>query len=117
MKKSHLNSERQRISEARHHDPFSILGRHPESKEIVVRAFIPCADNVKIAEGGIALTRIPETDHFEWRGDGRRVPMHYSLIWSDSHHREHYSRDPYTFAPQIGDLDLHLFAEGRHRHA
>ncbi|MFZ4537500.1 1,4-alpha-glucan branching protein GlgB [Propionivibrio sp.] len=114
---SHLDSERQRISEARHHDPFAVLGRHPDGKEVVVRAFIPHAAEVRIAEGGLLLSRLPESDHFEWRGDGKALPAHYSLIWRDSHHREHISRDPYTFAPQIGDLDLHLFGEGRHRHA
>ena len=117
MKKSHLKNELQRISDACHHDPFTILGRHQDGKDVVVRAFIPSANEVKIAEGGIPLTRLPGTDHFEWRGDGQALPMHYSLIWRDQQHREHYARDPYTFAPQIGDLDLHLFAEGRHRHA
>ena len=29
----------------------------------------------------------------------------------------HCDFDAYAFAPQLGDLDLHLFGEGRHRHA
>jgi len=117
MNQSHLDSERQRISEARHHDPFAVLGRHPDGKEVVVRAFIPFAAEVRIAEGGMLLTRFPDSDHFEWRGDDKGLPAHYSLIWRDHHNREHISRDPYTFLPQIGDLDLYLFSEGRHRHA
>jgi 1,4-alpha-glucan branching enzyme len=63
------------------------------------------------------MARIPGSDHFEWRGDGAGLPRHYSLIWRDGQGREHFARDPYTFLPQIGDLDLYLFAEGRHRHA
>ena len=116
MTTNHLDAERQRISTARHHDPFAILGRHPEGDAVVVRAFIPHAAEVYIAEGGMPLTRLPDSDHFEWRGDGHALPAHYSLVWRDQHHREHIARDPYTFAPQIGDLDLHLFGEGRHRH-
>ena len=117
MKKSHLNTEQQRISDARHHDPFAVLGRHPDGSDVVVRAFIPLATEVRIAEGGLPLSRLPGSDHFEWRGDGHALPAHYSLIWRDQQRREHIARDPYTFAPQIGDLDLHLFGEGRHRHA
>jgi 1,4-alpha-glucan branching enzyme len=111
-----LDTERQRISEACHHDPFTVLGRHQDGSDIVVRAFIPLAMEVNIAEGGMPLSRLPDSDHFEWRGDGHALPTHYSLIWRDQHHREHIAHDPYTFAPQIGDLDLHLFGEGRHRH-
>ena len=68
MNQSHLDSERQRISEARHHDPFAVLGRHPDGKEVIVRAFIPFAAEVRIAEGGMPMTRFPDSDHFEWRG-------------------------------------------------
>ena len=39
------------------------------------------------------------------------------MVWRDQGQREHIARDPYTFGPQLGDLDLHLFGEGRHRHA
>ena len=116
MENSHLDSERQLITESRHHDPFAILGRHQDDGGVVLRAYIPLASEVRVAEGGMTLSRVPGTDHFEWRGDGQALPAHYSLIWRDHAQREHIARDPYTFAPQIGDLDLHLFGEGRHRH-
>jgi len=114
---SHVEAERKRISEARHHDPFAVLGRHVEGDEVLVRAFIPNAEEVRIAEGERAMTRVPGSDHFEWRGKAQTVPRHYSLRWRDRHQREHVAHDPYTFPPQLGDLDLHLFGEGRHRHA
>lgn len=60
------------------------------------------------------MTRRPGTDHFEWCGNGSDLPMHYSLVWRDGQRYAVYiARDPYTFLPQVGDLDLHLFAEGR----
>ncbi|MDR3220437.1 MAG: 1,4-alpha-glucan branching protein GlgB [Candidatus Accumulibacter sp.] len=106
-----------RIAEARHHDPFSVLGRHVEGSDVVVRVFLPGVAEVRIAEGERVMARKPGSDHFEWRGNGQGLPLHYSLIWRDGQGRERFARDPYTFAPQVGDLDLYLFAEGRHLHA
>ncbi len=117
MKRDAIHPELKRISEARHHDPFAVLGRHPDGDGVVVRAHVPRAAEVSIAEGNLPMARVPESDHFEWHGDGRTLPAHYSLIWRDERHIERIARDPYTFAPQVGDLDLHLFGEGRHRHA
>jgi 1,4-alpha-glucan branching enzyme len=117
MNNEYLDAELRRIVDARHHDPFAILGRHPDGDRVVVRAHLPHAVEVRIAEGDLAMTRVSDTDLFEWRGDGAQLPWHYSLIWRDGGHREHIARDPYSFAPQVGDLDLHLFGEGRHRHA
>ena len=84
MKITTLNSELQRIAEADHHDPFAVLGRHPDGKGVLVRAYLPGAAEVRIAEGDRLLKRVPNSDHFEWRGDGDDLPMHYSLVWRDS---------------------------------
>ncbi len=110
-----MEAELSRISQARHHDPFSVLGRHEDGNGVLVRAYIPNAEEVRIAEGNLWMERLQGSDHFEWRG--KELPLHYSLIWRDQHHREHIARDPYTFPPQLGDLDLYLFGEGKHRHA
>jgi 1,4-alpha-glucan branching enzyme len=112
-----LQHEFERITQARHHDPFSVLGKHSDQGLDLVRVFIPQADEVKIAEGNIRLERIPDTDLFEWRGTPGTVPDHYHLVWNDAAQHEHVAHDPYSFLPQIPDFDLHLFSEGRHRHA
>ncbi len=107
-----------RLIEARHHDPFSVLGKHPaDREEDVVRAFIPSASDVSIVEGNLSLQRVPGTDLFEWRGSHGTVPDRYRLLWKDDGHREHVGHDPYSFPPQVSDFDLHLFGEGKHRHA
>jgi len=108
--------ELERIVSARHHDPFSVLGKHRQEETELIRAFLPNADDVTIAEGNISLERISGTDLFEWRGDAGTVPDNYHLIWHDAG-REHIAHDPYSFPPQLSDFDLHLFGEGRHRHA
>ncbi len=112
-----LDTDLQRINEARHHSPFSVLGRHVQGDQVVVRAYIPMAVEVSIAEGGLALTRVPDTDMFEWRGGADQVPERYRLIWKDQSHHEHIAHDPYCYPPQLSDFDMHLFGEGKHWHA
>lgn len=112
-----LSAEAERIIRAQHHDPFSILGRHHLDDEVLVRAYIPSAQQVMIVEGNITLERVPETDLFEWRGNPNSIPNYYRLVWRDESHHEHIAHDPYCFPPQLSDFDLHLFGEGKHRHA
>ncbi len=107
----------QRIIEARHHAPFSVLGRHVHGEEAVIRAFIPLASEVSIAEGGLSMARIPNTDMFEWRGNADAVPERYRLIWKDEYHHDNIAHDPYCYPPQLSDFDMHLFGEGKHWHA
>jgi 1,4-alpha-glucan branching enzyme len=106
-----------RILEARHHDPFQVLGKHREANQDVVRAFLPHCSEVRIEENGESLTRLGDTDLFEWRGTASGVPDRYQLAWTDRDGIEWVAYDPYCFAPQLGDLDLHWFGEGRHLHA
>ncbi|HQU15050.1 MAG TPA: 1,4-alpha-glucan branching protein GlgB [Gammaproteobacteria bacterium] len=112
-----LSTDLERVLAARHHDPFAVLGLHHEDGQEIVRAFLPDARDVRIAETGAHLERIPETDLFEWRGSGAHTPDRYQLRWYDSQGTEHEAYDPYCFPPLLGDFDLHLFGEGRHWHA
>jgi 1,4-alpha-glucan branching enzyme len=111
-----LTADIRRLLEARHHDPFTLLGKHTLADKDRVRAFIPGAAWVRIAENGASLERVANTDLFEWHGPADQVPDRYRLIWRDSHGAEHVSYDPYCFPPQLSDYDLHLFGEGKHWH-
>jgi 1,4-alpha-glucan branching enzyme len=117
MNAPNLSPDLQQLVNAAHRDPFAVLGRHPEGGGIVVRALLPHAETVTIAEGGHALNRIEGTDLFEWRGPAADVPDRYRLIWRDDQHRDHIAHDPYCYPPQLSDFDLHLFGEGKHYHA
>ncbi len=108
--------EADRIIHARHHDPFTYLGRHRLGDDEVVRAFIPGATGVRIEESGLALARVRDTDIFEWRGRRGTIPDRYRLTWV-SHDGSHTAHDPYCFPAQLSDFDIHLFGEGRHHHA
>ncbi len=113
-----LEPSLQRIADARHHDPFEVLGRHPVGEgEVVVRVYRPHAEAVTIADGEHLMERIEGSDFFVWRGPAEAVPERYRLIWRDAHQREHLAHDPYCFPPQLPDFDLHLFGEGKHWHA
>jgi 1,4-alpha-glucan branching enzyme len=97
-------------------DPFALLGPHDDGASTIVRAFLPGA------LGAAALAR----------SDGRlladlRQPQLEGLftgrIPRDSAYllRIHWpgapqeTEDPYAFGLLLGELDLHLLAEGHHR--
>ncbi|MGE0081011.1 MAG: 1,4-alpha-glucan branching protein GlgB, partial [Thiohalomonadaceae bacterium] len=109
----------QRLIEARHHDPFQFLGRHPHGNGVVVRALIPGVASVLIhgTRGRLPMQRLHHSDLFEWHGAAEDVPLRYRLEAQDGHGHTWEFYDPYCFPPQVGDLDIHLFAEGRHRHS
>jgi len=117
MNKPKLPPELQKIIEARHPDPFAVLGCHLSGDRAVVRTLLPHAQQVTIAEGEHRMQRVEGTDLFEWQGPAEEVPERYRLIWRDDAHREHIAHDPYCYPPQLGDLDMHLFGEGKHWHA
>ncbi|ACL73154.1 1,4-alpha-glucan branching enzyme [Thioalkalivibrio sulfidiphilus HL-EbGr7] len=116
QEKSMIPSEIRRILDARHHDPFSVLGYHEIGGEFLVRSFLPQAAEAWVVEAGDApMERLEGTDLFEWRGDA--LPRPYRIRWSDGHGHEHVAWDPYGFEPLLSDFDIHLFNEGRHWHA
>jgi len=112
-----LTPDLQQLIQGRHRDPFGVLGRHVKDGRVLVRAYLPHAEAVTIAEGEHPMQRVPGTGIFEWQGDPTQVPERYRLIWRDDAHREHIAHDPYCYPPQCPDFDLHLFGEGRHWHA
>ncbi|MDM8547336.1 1,4-alpha-glucan branching protein GlgB [Candidatus Venteria ishoeyi] len=118
MNRSELKTGLQRITEARHHDPFSILGRHREGKNRdVVRVWLPNAETVMLVENKQIMKRLPGSDFFEWKGRSSTLPARYQVHWTDVQGQQHTHYDPYCFPPQLTDFDRHLFAEGKHWHA
>lgn len=100
----------------KHPDPHRILGAHSTPDGIVIRAFRPEAEQVEVLVGRKppqSLTKIHPGGLFEVLLPGlKKIPDYRLQV------RQHGSttalRDPYSFLPTLGDLDLHLFAEGRH---
>jgi len=116
MKKQSIEEPLRRIIEARHHDPFEVLGRHLEGDHALARVFLPQAEQVRIDGHDLPFERIQGTDIFEWHGTAGQLPEIYRIAWTDANGNERIQYDPYCFPPQIEEFDIHLFNEGRHWH-
>jgi len=112
-----LDSDLARIAEARHHDPFTVLGRHEKHGQALLRVFRPGAHAMRLADSETWLTHVADTDFFQWEGPAAQMPARPRLEWLDAENRKRTAHDPYSFPPLVGDFDLHLFGEGRHWHA
>ena len=61
------------------------------------------------------MQRLPDSDFFTCSLDGQQAPDYQLRARRDGEDWRQF-QDPYRFAPLTGDLDLHLFGEGRHEH-
>jgi 1,4-alpha-glucan branching enzyme len=106
---------------ARHGDPFSLLGLHVLPGGPVVRAFWPEASRLEVVDRvtGAALgelTRI-HPDGL-WSGPvSSTAPYRLRAHVADGAGGERTveTEDPYSFGPLLGELDIYLISEGRHR--
>ncbi len=117
MDSSKLEEPLKRLADARHHDPFEVLGRHIHGDHVIVRAYLPQAEQARIVGPNLPLERIEGTDFFECFGTQEQIPERYQIAWTDSCGRGSARYDPYCFPPQLDEFDIHLFGEGRHWHA
>ena len=104
------------LQAGRHPDPGAVLGCHGCGAHAQIRVFLPSARQVSLVGIGQSLSRLADTDLFEWQGPLDGLPTHYQLNWLDAGGGQHITHDPYSFAPQLSLYDLHLFNEGRHMH-
>jgi 1,4-alpha-glucan branching enzyme len=98
-------------------DPHRLLGAHPASAgKTVVRAWRPEAQSVSCTVGGVIVAKLEQVHPaglFEAVVDN--PPGRYRLEVSYPDGATTEVTDPYTFTPTLGELDLHLLGEGRHR--
>ena len=99
-------------------DPHRVLGAHPAPGGAVIRVYRPDAEAVRVRldDGGteVALAPIHPAGVFAGTVPGARPPLRYELEVGYGPGRTFTMRDPYGFAPTLGELDLHLAREGRH---
>src|SRR3569623_3131739 len=110
--------ELQRIVEARHHDPFAVLGKHAcgdDDEQVCV--YLPGAATVALLDGTVPKHRIDGSDFFTWRGTRGTLPERYNLHWQRGDGRVGSGYDPNSFPPQLAEYDINLFNEGRQRNA
>jgi 1,4-alpha-glucan branching enzyme len=100
-----------------HFNPHGILGAHPASDGIVIRALRPAAREVRahLADGStVELEQIHAGGVFEGLVKDAEMPLEYRLEIDYGPAGTFTIDDPYRFTPTIGELDLHLIGEGRH---
>lgn len=106
------------IVEARHGDPFAILGMHQTAAGVCVRAMLPAAQEMAVfdaATGQVVARgeRIHPDGFFVATIAGRKQPFRYRLqVLTGGIRREFH--DIYSFQPVLGELDIYLLREGNH---
>jgi 1,4-alpha-glucan branching enzyme len=104
------------IARGQHRDPFSILGRHREREQTVVRTFQPHATTVVLIDGDgnvlDSMARVHTDGLFVGSLPERK--RHYLFRITAGRH-SYDTEDPYRFTSSLGELDLHLIGEGTHR--
>jgi len=100
-------------------DPHRVLGAHPSGGDTVVRTLRPDAVSVTAIAGDqrVRLESIHPAGVFAGMLDGPlgdyRLEVRYPS-GSDAGSESHLVDDPYRWLPTLGEVDLHLFGEGRH---
>jgi len=107
--------ETEALAHALHGDPFRVLGPHETPAGRVIRAFLPTAESADVLRRS-DRARIGRLEHIE-RGlfqgiVSERTPYLLRVTWPGGAVQE--TEDPYSYGPLLGDIDLHLFSEGRH---
>jgi 1,4-alpha-glucan branching enzyme len=111
------DAELARLFAGEHYDPHSILGAHEYGDHTVIRALRPWATQVVALVGeqrfpfthvelGLFAVAVPFTGLIDYR-------LEVSYSGGDAP-IVHTTADPYRFLPTLGEVDLHLFSEGRH---
>jgi 1,4-alpha-glucan branching enzyme len=106
-----------RLLEARHHDPFAVLGRHGDERSGSIRAFRPRCHAVFLETRERPMRRVGDTDLFEFSGDLQKISQHYRVIVDDDDGTTREECDAYSFGPVIAGIDLRRFNNGAHRTA
>ena len=106
----------EKVSQGSYAFPHDVLGIHPHQDGVVIRAMRPLAKSVTaIFEAGASIP----LEHLKaglWQGFGKITgSADYRLETGyETQDDPWIADDPYRHLPTIGELDLHLIAEGRH---
>jgi 1,4-alpha-glucan branching enzyme len=95
-------------------DPHAYLGAHAVSGGVMVRAYRPDAESIRVLPMGVELDQQDRDGVFEGVVEGAELPLEYELEVSYPAGDSFLLRDPYSFLPTLGELDVHLAGEGQH---
>jgi 1,4-alpha-glucan branching enzyme len=101
-----------------HHDPHAVLGAHEYGDHTVIRAYRPHAVDVvalvgsdrfplQHVAGGLFAVALPFVNLVDYR-------LEVGYRGADGTVVTNTIADGYRFLPTLGEMDIHLFSEGRH---
>jgi len=100
----------------RHGDPFSVLGPHRCEDGVSIRVLATEAHDVDVvdSQGQVlgSLEKLHEAGFFAGVINAGNEPYRLRFRKGEAEWEED---DPYRYSPVLGEMDLHLIAEGTHR--
>lgn len=107
------------IAAGTHHDPHSVLGAHPlhdgsERTVTAIRVRRPLASTVAAVFRDGTRLDLHHVAHGIWEAQHGGSPVAYRVATAYGEDEETIVGDPYRHPPTLGELDVHLIAEGRH---
>ena len=109
-----LQNDLNKIMQATHHDPFSVLGNQTAHDFLLF--YSPNTRELTVTDKKIPAQRIADSDFFRCSELPENLEEHYLLNRTNSNNNIRTYHDPYSFKPLLSDYDLHLFSEGKHLH-
>ncbi|MCG8670763.1 MAG: 1,4-alpha-glucan branching protein GlgB [Pseudomonadales bacterium] len=117
------DSNLERLIEARHHDPFALLGRREwqvkkglgKSKLASLTVFKPDQEKVlvQLTTGQSAHMHLVDARGlYKWEGDAQLLPIHPKIKCSSE--SDEWQVDPYSFLPCLDESTLHHFNANDH---
>ena len=108
-----------RLLALQHPDPHSVLGAHLGHDHVTVRAYRPDAVRVYLLYDSTSRVEMEQLEKgiFEALVRNRSEVFPYRLEIHRDDDAVTILRDPYSFLPTLGDLDLHLWGEQKHHRA
>ena len=107
------------VADGSHHEPHAVLGTHPFTDAsgrtvTAIRVRRPLAASVAAVFADGSRLELEHAAHGIWEGQHSGAPVAYRIATAYGEDEETISGDPYRHLPTLGDIDLHLIAEGRH---
>ncbi len=104
------------VVHARHGDPFAVLGPHAIPSGTAIRSFVPDADGIDVLarDTGLKIGELARVhDAGFWSGSvASAVPYRFRVSAAGA---SWDVEDAYSFPTLLGDMDIYLLGEGRHR--
>lgn len=103
------------VATGSHHDPHGVLGVHEAADGTwIIRTRRPLATRVEAVGADGSSVEFAHLRAGIWEAASATHPTRYDIRATYEDGSTYTADDPYRHAPAIGELDLHLIAEGRH---